>query len=94
MGRDHDRHVNEALEAARLLDTLADKIDDEAADSGSAVVGAVMRDCACQIRRTVEREKGARRRRGTWQGGTPLSVAASRSVIFLEKDCTSGSAGW
>ena len=94
MGSNCNRYVHEALEAARLLNILADEIDAEAVDGGSAVVGAVMRDCACQIRRTAEREREARRRRGTWQGGAQLSTAGIVGDVFLGKDCTGSSAAW
>jgi hypothetical protein len=82
--------IQEALEAARLLNILADEADAESADGGCSLVGAVLRDCAYQIKRVAERERESRRRRGEWGSGARSNLVSN--ALFCDKTGATGAA--
>ena len=75
----HDNiHILRALDIARQLTALADKVDGSCDDEGCIVMSGVIRDCAYTIRNRAEREREARKLRGLWNAGTRKSKVATR----------------
>jgi hypothetical protein len=86
------RHIQEALEAARLLNVLADEADAQSRECGCTLVGAVMRDCAYKIKRAADQERRIRVQRGEWEQSSASTLFSS--ALFREKTQATGETVW